>query len=411
MNVRREAFGSFGKNKDLPDVKKEKKETANEHFFSERDREFLLRAADNFIDQAVSRDYHSFVFLDESGRYIAHLIKSRWKFRFPDKDVPAIKFVKIGREYSTEGEKGYSQVYSRDGSLVKKLTSDVRKTFTKKNGATYFDDENILLVDDYISSGGTLSFTKYIFKSAFPKMKKVESSAIATAGSHKSHGTVSDRNDLDIQPLEYKKHGGNDAPPATPKPAIIRERTNYSRYKPKYSRPFVKPIWREVQDIKNADNPLWLKPLRLLIGQTGEVVSEKSQSDIDELNAMSTNMTREYKAALKDIDKLAQTDVNKTSEQQNIFDILATDISEASKLIHKHWRNPEGVVTEHTSTLAHLLREGLPAAAREYCTRWADKYKGEQIPLLIKHLYDGKDSPWPDEELKLKTSLNRPDGG
>jgi len=171
-------------------------ETAQSYeiFKDPEERYFLVDVADNFIDQIRSQKnlYDAFVFFDRGARLFGHLIRERWKHRFPEDKIPDIFFVKIGREMGqpsldpnqpVEYEYPWKNIFERDwndklpsvGEIIdrvkdnfrfKKIVRNLRKSFLRGDKAI-FDGKKILLVDEFMASGGTLSYGKALFSRAF----------------------------------------------------------------------------------------------------------------------------------------------------------------------------------------------------------------------------------------------------
>ncbi|MBI2049142.1 MAG: hypothetical protein HYT29_01770, partial [Parcubacteria group bacterium] len=284
-----------------PPAEPEKKEPP---VFRERDKEFLAMAADNFIDQAMPLQYDSFVFLDHSARYLASLIKARWKFRFPDEQIPEMKFVKVGREFTWRTDKG-SYYYALDRRDTKKLSSEIQKKFTKPDGSSYFDGKKVLIVDDYMWTGGALNLTKNLFLLSFPKITKIDKAAFSTSPYHFEHNYVGGRIEkkgLSVHPLGYATEGRlsrNDRGVEAPIPPSVRDKD--------YLSAFIKPVRRETEDIKNKENPLWLKIFRSLAFKPVEKISSQSQERIEKLEGDAKKQAEHYRASLKEIEEIATT--------------------------------------------------------------------------------------------------------
>lgn len=193
--------------KENQSIESDDKNMHYEIFKDPEERYFLLHVADNFIDQIreQSKHYDSFVFFDRGARLFGHLIKERWQYRYPDDKIPKIYFVKIGREmgvpsYDPEAPISYEypweNIFKRDwpddplppaSEIIerlktnlhfKKLVKSLRKCFSYKN-KSIFDHKNILLVDEFMASGGTLAYGKELFSKAFPTAK-IEGAALVS---------------------------------------------------------------------------------------------------------------------------------------------------------------------------------------------------------------------------------------
>jgi|GEM_PF-3486525 len=166
--------------------------------FSElEERQFLIKLADNFIDQVHDKEpYDSFIFLDAGARLMGNLIRERWKKRFPDEDMPETLFVKIGREmgyrtldpsqpihYENQPESIFDNVWDnnhkhfldrlffsviitgvniRSKFKYEKLVKKVQSSFKKLSGK-----KRILVIDEFSYSGATLEYAKGLFSKAF----------------------------------------------------------------------------------------------------------------------------------------------------------------------------------------------------------------------------------------------------
>lgn len=169
-------------------------EPSYEIFENSVERGFLLNVTDNFIDQVRAQEnaYDAFVYFDRGARLFGHLIRERWRHRFPEDEMPDTFFVKVGREmglvslnpdqpvsYTYPWESiferdwndelpGVRDVFERikDNLHFKKLVKSLRQSFSHNDKAT-FDNKRVLLVDEFMASGATLSYGKELFSLAF----------------------------------------------------------------------------------------------------------------------------------------------------------------------------------------------------------------------------------------------------
>lgn len=166
-----------------------------EIFKNPEERNFLLDVADNFIEQIriTENPYDSFVFFDRGARLFGHLIRERWEHRFPEDKIPDTYFVKIGREMGHPSPDPYQPTYYeypwenifernwddnklpsveqiinrfKDNIRFKNLVKNLRESFSSK-GKAIFDGKKVLLVDEFMASGATLSYGKELFSRAF----------------------------------------------------------------------------------------------------------------------------------------------------------------------------------------------------------------------------------------------------
>ncbi len=155
-----------------------------ENIFTNNQTEVLKERTRELVERVIKYDYQCLVFLDNSARPLSWMFQEAWKRYVPDKKLPAIRFVNIGREkgpvtnwnsmgpykwdYETEEEyeKAISDYWQKLDSkeYVEKFKNSLDEIFsTSKN-------RSILLVDDYIGSGFSIELAKAFFGHYFPNI-------------------------------------------------------------------------------------------------------------------------------------------------------------------------------------------------------------------------------------------------
>jgi hypoxanthine phosphoribosyltransferase len=105
----------------------------------------------NLINLVVSEKKDTVFFLDKSARPLGFLFMKTWDELYPEKQKPQIRFVDIGRDDN-------SKFFNEDAA------EKLRETY--KNSV---DGKNVLVVDEYSLSGGTLANARRVFESNFPE--------------------------------------------------------------------------------------------------------------------------------------------------------------------------------------------------------------------------------------------------
>ncbi|KKS41648.1 MAG: hypothetical protein UV05_C0052G0006 [candidate division CPR1 bacterium GW2011_GWA2_42_17] len=147
-----------------PVPSKQEREFNYEIFSSPEDREFLRHIADRFIQKARPNGYDAMLYLDMGARIFNHLIKARWKFLHPEEKVPDTRFINIGRE-KARGTYEHPHVKFRERDIPE-FAEGARKVFDWDKGQY----KKVIIVDEFVDSGGTLSFAQKVMQAAFPNI-------------------------------------------------------------------------------------------------------------------------------------------------------------------------------------------------------------------------------------------------
>ena len=123
-----------------------------EHFEPEARKEYMEEGAEFLID-AREKGVETIVFMDRSARPLAGFFRALWKRLWPDERPPEMKFM----------------VASQEG--VGYTAKDVARVFAPAKSA--FENKIVLLVDEAVVSGGTLSRAKKMLGEAFPQISEI----------------------------------------------------------------------------------------------------------------------------------------------------------------------------------------------------------------------------------------------
>lgn len=139
---------------------------------------------ENLIQQAVEDKIDDVVFLDKSARPVAWLMKGLWPMLGIDDEgnkvnMPSIRYVNIDREqWGPVVGRSEDKVGGIDLSRVHpSVIADLRAVFASpskgntREDTTLFDNKNVMIVDEVMSSGDTLRIADGLFSRAFPDAK------------------------------------------------------------------------------------------------------------------------------------------------------------------------------------------------------------------------------------------------
>lgn len=156
-----------------------------------------VQYTEKLIARTIESDVDSLVFLDKSARPVAWLMRSLWPtLGFKDFDengepiklpMPEMKFANIDREQWASAM-GRSEVREGEGITLKGVHPDTIDSltglFAKKNmdmddyvskdDETLFDDKNVLIIDEVMASGDTLTMAQKLFERAFENAKSID---------------------------------------------------------------------------------------------------------------------------------------------------------------------------------------------------------------------------------------------
>lgn len=156
-----------------------------------------VRLTEKLIAKTLYEGKDELVFLDKSGRPVAWLMRSLWPtLGFKDFDengkpiiepLPGMKFLNIDRE-QWEPMMGRSEGKDGEGITLKYVPEDTIDSLTglmaektlgpdeyvPKDEPTFFDDKNVLIVDEVSASGDTLRMAQALLGKAFKKAASIE---------------------------------------------------------------------------------------------------------------------------------------------------------------------------------------------------------------------------------------------
>ncbi len=175
---------------------KEKSFVEYKFFKSEYAREDIIERMDLMIENVRNRDVDTIVFLDRSARPLSWMFREGWKLKYPDEDIPDVKFVNIGTSSYFHGG-DTSTLQGSDLSLEKfdevqdllcdgeqgkwmskrDIPREWRDKIDEQTGVVeelkrVYKDEfaggSILVVDELSGSGSTQMTALRLFENAFP---------------------------------------------------------------------------------------------------------------------------------------------------------------------------------------------------------------------------------------------------
>lgn len=156
-----------------------------------------VRYTERLIAKAIHNEVDTMIFLDKSARPVAWLMRALWNtLGIKDFDesgepimakMPEVKFVNFDREQwapvmgRSEGKDGKGitleglhpdTVDSLTGLFAKRQFD--RDDYVSPEDETFFDDRNILIVDEVSASGDTLVMAKKLFERAFRNSASID---------------------------------------------------------------------------------------------------------------------------------------------------------------------------------------------------------------------------------------------
>ena len=156
-----------------------------------------VRLTEKLIAKALYEDKDELVFLDKSARPVAWFVRSLWPtlgFKEFDENgkpviepMPDMKFLNIDRE-QWEPMMGRSEGKDGEGITLKYVPEDTIDSLTglmaerilgpneyvSNHEPTFFDNKNILIVDEVSASGDTLRMAQALLGKAFKKAASIE---------------------------------------------------------------------------------------------------------------------------------------------------------------------------------------------------------------------------------------------
>lgn len=156
-----------------------------------------VRLTEKLISKVLFDNKDEVVFLDKSARPVAWLMKSLWPtlgFKDFDEngkpvpvDMPGIRFLNIDRE-QWEPMMGRTEGINGEGITLKYVPDDTIDSLTglmaersllpeeyvSADEPTFYDDKNILIVDEVSATGDTLRMAEALLGKAFKKASSIE---------------------------------------------------------------------------------------------------------------------------------------------------------------------------------------------------------------------------------------------
>ncbi|MDO8556418.1 MAG: phosphoribosyltransferase [Nanoarchaeota archaeon] len=187
----------------------------------------LSHAADELVYDVKKKGFDSIIFLDKSARAYAALFKSRWKANFPDEKIPEVRFADVGREKT-----GYSE---DPRERLQRIIEKAKNTFK-------LEGQEVLIFDDFYSTGKTMATAMHVFSKAFPKTHFYS----GTMGGHVMNRDRSWNGEVDIGPyLPYE------APTGLPE-GIFRDSREGITISTKDDRKKLRKLRKELVDLRNS---------------------------------------------------------------------------------------------------------------------------------------------------------------
>lgn len=152
----------------VPDTKQEAKKELPvfEYLKNPELRKELKKRTENLVDRVDEEGVDVVFFLDKSARPISWLFQDLWKQKFPEKRLPAIRYINVGSGHAVR-EKELSGTSKID---LKDLVHEAKKIFGKQ-----FHNKSMLVVDEIAVSGITELTARQFLQNTFPEATKVDS--------------------------------------------------------------------------------------------------------------------------------------------------------------------------------------------------------------------------------------------
>jgi hypothetical protein len=115
----------------------------------------LAKGIVDFSNLVVQEHPDTIVLLDKSARPISYFLKSLWRKAYSECRTPDIRFVNIGREYSDK--------YDNENSLIELYKAHFR----------YINNKNIIIADEFIEHGDSITKAKETIRKVFPYAKRL----------------------------------------------------------------------------------------------------------------------------------------------------------------------------------------------------------------------------------------------
>lgn len=186
-----------------------------------------VKFTEGLIARAIAEESDALVFLDKSARPVAWLMKALWPtlgfsgFDEQGKPIPAampaIKFANIDREQwavamgRSEGRDGKGitlegvhpdTIDSLTGLFATRNMSE--HEYVSEEDTTLFDHKNVLIIDEVMTSGDTLTMATKLFERAFPDANSIRGTYWMTP--EKKYDTKSGGTRNADLPIWYNRH-------------------------------------------------------------------------------------------------------------------------------------------------------------------------------------------------------------
>src|SRR3989344_583886 len=264
------------------------------------ERQEMLKAIDNFINQFEKLNYDMLIFLDESGRLWSHLFMARFKRLYPDKKLPEIKYLKTGKEFVITTDKG-SKMYPGAGKeSMQPVISEIRKAFHAPSGCSYFDDNRVLVVDSFVWSGGALKLAADLLKESFPRARTFDKAAILSEGTKKSNEI--DKGFIDRELVLTPTYTGTDIEKTVAKAPATGE----------HKGAFIRPLQKNIDELIDSERNIWQRIKKVFGDETEPALPPDKARAVEDLREMKDSMAKRYGKAIKEIEEFAAQGVKQT---------------------------------------------------------------------------------------------------
>lgn len=115
----------------------------------------LTKGIVNFSNLVIQERPDTILLLDKSARPVSHFLKSLWRYSYPEKHTPDIRFTNIGREFSHKygSRKLISQLYLAHSHSL--------------------NNKKIIIADEVVEKGDTMRLAKNTIRKVFPNTKRL----------------------------------------------------------------------------------------------------------------------------------------------------------------------------------------------------------------------------------------------
>ena len=121
------------------------------------------------VDKVAEEDVSVLFFLDKSARPVSWLFRDLWKQQYPDKNLPRIYFMNIGREHSLHSAAdrrvfvGQKKIRDAHSEEFEEVSRKIQETYPDVK-----DADSVLIIDDISNTGTSIWLSKEVISRAFP---------------------------------------------------------------------------------------------------------------------------------------------------------------------------------------------------------------------------------------------------